>query len=147
MAGKSALLIGATGATGKHILQELIKSEEFTRVGEYGRRATPKEKLGAGASKVEQKVIDFEKLDEAGLKEGKWDVVFITYVLLSPQAMTIIRPKGPLFIIPAPHIIIVSERGERMQGVTRCSKRLIGSKISQFLICVASSLRYSQDTL
>ena len=124
MAGKSALLIGATGATGKHILQELIKSEEFTRVGEYGRRVTPKEKLGAGASKVEQKVIDFEKLDEAGLKEGKWDVVFITYVLLSPSRNDYLKTQLSLFII-----LIVSERGERMQGVPRCSRRLIGSKM------------------
>jgi len=27
--------------------------------------------------KLEQKVVDFERLDEAGLKEGQWDVVFI----------------------------------------------------------------------
>jgi oxidoreductase len=26
---------------------------------------------------VEQKVIDFERLEEAGLKEGQWDVIFI----------------------------------------------------------------------
>jgi hypothetical protein len=31
--------------------------------------------------KLEQKVIDFERLDEAELQDGKWDVVFITYVI------------------------------------------------------------------
>lgn len=77
-ATKSALLLGATGATGKHLLRELIKSPEFGRVGEYGRRVTPLDSLNAPADKLEQKVIDFEKLDEAGLKDGKWDVVFIT---------------------------------------------------------------------
>ena len=81
MSGKSALIIGATGAVGKNLLRELVASSEFTRVGEYGRRVTPKDKLGEGSSKVEQKAIDFEKLDEAGLKDGKWDVVFVTYVL------------------------------------------------------------------
>lgn len=81
MSMRSALIIGATGATGKHVLRELIKSPEFTRVGEYGRRVTPKDQLGEGAGKVEQKVIDFEKLGESGLKDGKWDVVIITYVL------------------------------------------------------------------
>jgi hypothetical protein len=29
---------------------------------------------------VEQKVIDFERLEEAGLKEGQWDVIFIACV-------------------------------------------------------------------
>ena len=74
------MIIGATGAVGKNLLRELVASSEFTRVGEYGRRVTPKDKLGEGSSKLEQKAIDFEKLDEAGLKDGKWDVVFVTYV-------------------------------------------------------------------
>ena len=33
-----------------------------------------------GKDKLEQKVIDFEKIHDYGLKQGKWDVVFITYV-------------------------------------------------------------------
>ena len=37
--------------------------------------------------KLEQKVIDFERLDEAGLQDGKWDVVFITYVKF-PASLT-----------------------------------------------------------
>jgi len=78
MAGQSALLIGATGGTGKHLLRELLASPHFMRVGEFGRRVTPKEQLPSGADKLQQKVIDFEKLDEAGLKEGNWDVVLIT---------------------------------------------------------------------
>jgi len=43
---------------------------------------TPTENLPAQASgKLEQKVIDFERLEEARLDEGKWDVVFVTCVL------------------------------------------------------------------
>jgi len=76
---KSALILGATGQTGRHLLRELIESPTFTRVCEAGRRVTSKEDLPLQASgKLEQKVIDFERLDEAGLKEGNWDVVFIT---------------------------------------------------------------------
>jgi oxidoreductase len=46
-----------------------------------GRRVTPAEDLPAQASgKLEQKVIDFERVEEAGLEEGLWDVVFITCV-------------------------------------------------------------------
>ena len=81
--GHSALLIGATGATGKHLLRELLTSSYFTRVAEAGRRVTPKEQLPSGTeAKLQQIVVDFEKIGEAGLKDGKWDVVFITYVFL-----------------------------------------------------------------
>ncbi|KDQ61911.1 hypothetical protein JAAARDRAFT_525851 [Jaapia argillacea MUCL 33604] len=74
----SAIIFGATGATGKHVLKEVLASSHFTRVGEYGRRVTDSAQLSGGKEKLEQKVIDFEKLGDAGIKEGKWDVVFIT---------------------------------------------------------------------
>ncbi|KZT69272.1 hypothetical protein DAEQUDRAFT_271030 [Daedalea quercina L-15889] len=78
MAGLSALILGATGATGKVLLQELLASPKFSSVSEYGRHVTAPEKVAAGKDKLEQKTIDFEKLDDAGLKDKKWDVVFIT---------------------------------------------------------------------
>jgi len=56
-----------------------LSSPHFTRVGEYGRRLTPSEELTTGKDKLEQKVIDFERIQESNLKDGKWDVVFITY--------------------------------------------------------------------
>ncbi|KAF8202395.1 hypothetical protein BJ912DRAFT_440715 [Pholiota molesta] len=77
-ASKSALIIGATGQTGRHVLQNLLASPHFTRVGEYGRRVTPKDDITTGWDKLEQKVIDFEKLQESGLNQGNWDVVYIT---------------------------------------------------------------------
>jgi oxidoreductase len=78
---KSALIFGATGQTGRHLLRELIASPTFTRVCEVGRRVTPEKDLPAHASgKLEQKVVDFERLEEAGLEEGQWDVVFIACV-------------------------------------------------------------------
>lgn len=75
----SALIIGATGATGKHLLREVLSSSKFSRVGEYGRRVTPTEGL-PGKEKLEQKTIDFENLGATDLRGGKWDVVFITCV-------------------------------------------------------------------
>ncbi|EPT01118.1 hypothetical protein FOMPIDRAFT_1023435 [Fomitopsis schrenkii] len=78
MGGLSALILGATGATGKVLLQELLASPTFSSVSEYGRRVTAQEKLPVGKEKLQQKVVDFDRLEEAGLKEGKWDVVFIT---------------------------------------------------------------------
>lgn len=77
-APKSALIIGATGQTGRALLRELLASPQFSRVGEYGRRVTPAEEITSGKDKLEQKVVDFEKIDEAGLQTGRWDVVYIT---------------------------------------------------------------------
>ncbi|KAK0188484.1 hypothetical protein F5146DRAFT_1002566 [Armillaria mellea] len=78
MSGKTALIIGATGATGQYLLKELLTSSHFTKVGEYGRRLTDLSTLSTGKDKLVQKAIDFEKLEESGIKDGKWDVVFIT---------------------------------------------------------------------
>ena len=80
-AKKSALVLGATGAVGSHVLRELLASPHFDRVGEFGRHVTEKEKLsGLDVTKLAQKTIDFEELprDDQGLKEGKWDIVFVT---------------------------------------------------------------------
>ncbi|KAB5594259.1 Oxidoreductase HTATIP2 [Ceratobasidium theobromae] len=79
MSGQSALLVGATGATGRHVLKELLKDPQFTRVGEFGRRSLPDSQLeGVDTSKLVRKIVDFEKLDEKEWKEGRWDVVLIT---------------------------------------------------------------------
>ncbi|KAF9224161.1 hypothetical protein BS17DRAFT_780584 [Gyrodon lividus] len=87
-AGKSALLLGATGATGKKLLGELLASNQWTRVGEYGRRVTAPTELPAAhtTGKLEQKVVDFENLSAAGLKDGRWDVVFVTLGTTRAQA-------------------------------------------------------------
>ncbi|KAF8631966.1 hypothetical protein AX15_002102 [Amanita polypyramis BW_CC] len=74
----SALILGATGQVGQHVLKELLASSHFTRIGEYGRRVTGLDAIRIGREKLEQKAIDFEKVDQAGLKDGEWDVVFIT---------------------------------------------------------------------
>ncbi|KAL1759767.1 hypothetical protein FB107DRAFT_204430 [Schizophyllum commune] len=78
MSTKSALIIGATGQTGGHLLKELLASPHFSKVGEYGRRVTAPDTLSEGKEKLEQKTIDFENLSAAGLKDGKWDVVYVT---------------------------------------------------------------------
>ena len=78
---RSALIIGATGGVGQVLLQDILKSNNFNRVGEFGRRVTEAAKLPAEAQgKLEQKTIDFEHLDAATLREGNWDTVFITSV-------------------------------------------------------------------
>ena len=82
--GKSALLLGGTGAVGKRLLAELLASNEWARVGEYGRRVSA---IPQGPpTKLEQKVIDFEDLGKAELKAGRWDVVFVTLGTTRAQA-------------------------------------------------------------
>lgn len=73
----TALLIGATGLVGKHLLPQLLESTHFSQVGEFGRRVTSFPESNPN-SKLQQRVIDFEKLSEAGLKDGSWDVLYIT---------------------------------------------------------------------
>ncbi|KAG8811775.1 Protein fmp52, mitochondrial [Serendipita sp. 411] len=78
----SAIIFGATGATGKHVLRTLLSTKEFTKVGEYGRRVTALDTLpneeGLDKAKLVQKVVDMEKLEnEQDLKQD-WDVIFIT---------------------------------------------------------------------
>lgn len=75
---KSALIIGATGQVGRHALNELLASSHFSTVGEFGRRVTDPATLKTGKDKLQQKTIDFDNLDEPALKEGKWDIVFVT---------------------------------------------------------------------
>lgn len=76
---QSALVIGGTGAVGHILLKEVLDSPHFTRVGEYGRHVTDEAKLPESArGKLEQRVVDFEQLDQAALRAGRWDVVFIT---------------------------------------------------------------------
>lgn len=56
-----------------------MASNHFSRVVEAGRRVTPADSLqdAAGKEKLTQKTIDFEKLEESGLKDEKVDVVVI----------------------------------------------------------------------
>ncbi|EJU01826.1 hypothetical protein DACRYDRAFT_116261 [Dacryopinax primogenitus] len=79
MSTKTALLIGATGNVGSHLLRELLASPHFSKVGEFGRHVTPADKVPTeGKAKLEQHTIDFENLGQAGLEKEKWDVVFVT---------------------------------------------------------------------
>ncbi|KAG2364654.1 hypothetical protein BDR07DRAFT_1482270 [Suillus spraguei] len=74
----TALILGATGAIGKNLLRELLSSNEWSKVGEYGRRVTPEADLPPNRGNLEQKTVNFENLEAADLKEGRWDVVFVT---------------------------------------------------------------------
>jgi len=57
----TALLLGATGETGKELLKQLAASPHISKIVTVGRRVVD---LGEGMDKVEQKVIDFDNIDQ-----------------------------------------------------------------------------------
>lgn len=86
-----ALLIGATGSTGKFLLNELIQDDDYTSVTIFVRRST-----GRSHPKLTEHVIDFSNIEQyqqlitgdvlfsclgttlkaAGSKEKQWDIDF-----------------------------------------------------------------------
>ncbi|VDC05170.1 unnamed protein product [Peniophora sp. CBMAI 1063] len=73
----TAVVFGATGATGRNVLRELLESPAYSKVLEAGRRVTPLDSLPAGAKdKLVQQTVDFEKLDAEKLQG--YDHVYIT---------------------------------------------------------------------
>lgn len=54
-----ALLIGATGSTGKFLLDELIQDDDYTSVSIFVRRST-----GKSHPKLTEHVIDFSKIEQ-----------------------------------------------------------------------------------
>lgn len=85
-------MFGATGATGKHLLRELLAVDSYSKVGEYGRSVSKTEQLPS-TDKLEQKSIDFEKIEQEGIKDGNWDVVFITCMLAFTICQSIVRAR------------------------------------------------------
>ena len=59
---KSAFVLGSTGEVGKELLKEILNSKLFGRVVLIGRREVKYEE--DIYKNIEQKVVDFEKIDE-----------------------------------------------------------------------------------
>jgi uncharacterized protein YbjT (DUF2867 family) len=65
-----ALIIGATGATGKDLLNILLKDQDYTEVVIFVRRTS-----GIGHSKLVEILTDFDKLEEVS-EHIKGDILF-----------------------------------------------------------------------
>ncbi|TFY58310.1 hypothetical protein EVG20_g8197 [Dentipellis fragilis] len=77
------------GCLGSHLLQELLTSPQFNRVGKFGRHVTtpegPEQLAGLGEAqnaKLRKKAADFENIEREGLKDGMWSSLPYAYVLL-----------------------------------------------------------------
>ena len=63
MATKCALVLGGTGESGKRVIDELRVSNLISKIVMVTRREIEVPD-GDGKDKVEQKIVDFDKLDE-----------------------------------------------------------------------------------
>uniref|UniRef100_A0A674I228 Protein HTATIP2 n=1 Tax=Terrapene triunguis TaxID=2587831 RepID=A0A674I228_9SAUR len=71
---KSCFILGASGATGKELLKEILKQQLFSNVTIIGRRKLTFEEVAY--QNVNQQVVDFEKLDEYSAAFQGHDVGF-----------------------------------------------------------------------
>ena len=70
MSDMTALLLGATGETGRELLKHLCDCGQYTKVILVGRR---KVEDGPTSDKVEQRVVDFDNLvRDQPLALGNW---------------------------------------------------------------------------
>lgn len=59
MAGRTALIIGATGLVGSHLLQLLLKDDRFSAIKVFSRRST-----GLQHPKLQEHIINFDRQEE-----------------------------------------------------------------------------------
>jgi len=71
-----ALIIGGTGAVGKQLVNELLKSNSFSKVTTIGRREVAVPENIPNKEKLEQHVIDMNKLSESKDVFANHDVAF-----------------------------------------------------------------------
>ena len=79
---KTAIIIGATGLVGSHLLELLINDDRFDKIKVFSRRRT-----GQKSDKIEEVIIDFDKPEIKPLK-----VVLLLYTISSPLPSTSLTP-------------------------------------------------------
>ncbi|KAF8055279.1 HTATIP2 [Scenedesmus sp. PABB004] len=73
----AALVLGGSGAVGHHIVQQLLASDQWSKVITVGRREVPLPAGAPGAAKLTQVVVDMDRLEaEAGRHFAGVDAVF-----------------------------------------------------------------------
>ena len=71
-----AFILGATGQVGKELLHRLLSNDSFSKVTVIGRRKLTEEFPSELTKKLEQRIVDFERLDEFASAFEGFDVGF-----------------------------------------------------------------------
>eukprot|EP01116_Phalansterium_solitarium_P009017 TRINITY_DN23009_c0_g1_i1.p1 TRINITY_DN23009_c0_g1~~TRINITY_DN23009_c0_g1_i1.p1 ORF type:complete len:233 (-),score=57.03 TRINITY_DN23009_c0_g1_i1:65-763(-) len=71
-----AVVVGATGATGKALVGQLLQDERYSRVTTIGRRPVPTEELSDKAGKLVQHTVDMDRVEEQKQLWDNHDVAF-----------------------------------------------------------------------
>ena len=72
---KKVLVLGGTGATGKHVINELRSIEDVAKIKMITRREVELPE-GPGLEKVEQVLVDFDNLDKSKADFSEVDMAF-----------------------------------------------------------------------
>jgi len=75
MASKIACVLGGTGETGKRVIDELRNSDTISKIIMLTRREVEITE-GPGKEKVEQKIVDFDKIDDSKAAFADADIAF-----------------------------------------------------------------------
>ena len=72
---KKALVLGGTGATGKHVIKELRENEQISKIKMVNRRQVDLPE-GPGLDKVEQVIVDYDNLEKNKADFSEVDLAF-----------------------------------------------------------------------
>ena len=81
---KKALVLGGTGATGKHVIKELRENEQISKIKMLNRRQVELPE-GPGLEKVEQIIVDFDNLDKSKADFSEVDLAFCCLGTTNPN--------------------------------------------------------------
>lgn len=101
----SAIIFGGTGAVGKHLVNELLQSPQYSNVHAFVRKPFKAESAHKDSSKLVEHVIDFDKLmhsDEETVTQVKKvgaEAIYITRMYLH-RAMKSSLPIVDLSTLP-----------------------------------------------
>ena len=81
---KKALVLGGTGATGKHVIKELRENEQISKIKMLNRRQVELPE-GPGLDKVEQVIVDYDNLDKSKADFSEVDLAFCCLGTTNPN--------------------------------------------------------------
>ena len=81
---KKALVLGGTGATGKHVIKELRENEQISKIKMLNRRQVELPE-GPGLDKVEQIIVDYDNLDKSKADFSEVDLAFCCLGTTNPN--------------------------------------------------------------